>query len=181
MDYYNSYVIHPMLLDVLAVMQSHGIKGFEFIDTERVRHTRYSAILERMISPEGAYPVLGRSITACRTGVFHCLAQDALLGTLPEDLEPSGVRAALTAVIRRQLDRKDGFDPDGWLKVGFVGSQPQMAEKYVNTGSLYHCLTVFLPLGLPSDHPFWSGPDRPWTSVKAWNGDYLEGDHAIKD
>lgn len=181
MDYYNSYVIHPMLLDVLKTMQKHNIQGYEFIGTELKRHTRYSAILERMISPEGYYPVLGRSITACRTGVFHCLAQDALNGTLPEELTPGGVRSALGAVIRRQFVHKDTFDSNGWLRVGFSGSQPEMAEKYVNTGSLYHCLTVFLPLGLPSDDPFWTEPDSQWTGARIWAGEQLHGDHAIKD
>lgn len=181
MDYYNSYVIHPMMLDVLMVMEKHAIPGAGFIEVERVRHTRYSAILERMISPEGSYPVLGRSITACRTGVFHCLSEDAFLHSLPSELSPGGVRAALGAVIRRQFSGKACFDEEGWLKVGFGGSQREMAEKYVNTGSLYHCLTVFLPLGLPSDDPFWTYPDEPWTSVKAWTGAPLEGDHAIKN
>lgn len=180
MDYYNSYVIHPMLLDVLRVMEKHGLINDKFYALELIRHTRCSAILEKMISPEGTYPVLGRSITACRTGAFHCLAQDALLGSLPEELEPGGVRAALWAVINRQFSHKDTFDDNGWLRVGFVGSQINMSEMYVNTGSLYHCLTVFLPLGLPADDPFWTAPDSPWTSIQAWSGAPMEGDHAIE-
>lgn len=65
MDYYNSYVIHPMLLDVLTVMERHGLADSCTLATERRRHTRYAAILERMVAPDGSYPVLGRSITAC--------------------------------------------------------------------------------------------------------------------
>lgn len=181
MDYYNSYVIHPMLLDVLEVMARHGIPGAEFLAEERIRHTRYSAILERMISPEGTYPVLGRSITACRTGVFHCLAQDALKGTLPVELTPGGVRSAMMAVIRRQFAHKDTFDREGWLRVGFSGSQPDMAESYVNTGSNYHCLTIFLPLGLPANDPFWTAPDELWSGAKTWAGEPMSGDHAISN
>ena len=66
MDYYNSYVIHPMLLDVLTIMERHGLADSCTLATERRRHTRYAAILERMVAPDGSYPVLGRSITACR-------------------------------------------------------------------------------------------------------------------
>lgn len=181
MDYYNSYVIQPMLLDVLTVMQKHNMPESDFIELERLRHTRYSEILERMIAPDGTYPVLGRSITACRFGTFHALGQDALNGTLPSSVTAGQVRSALTAVLRRQMDSPvSNFDENGWLLVGFVGNQLEMSEKYVNTGSLYHCLTVFLPLGLPSDSAFWSEAPAPWTSVKAWNGMPMAGDHAIK-
>lgn len=181
MDYYNSYVIHPMLLDVLRVMKEHGIPESEFLEVEQKRHTRMAEILERMIAPDGTYPVLGRSISACRFGTFHALSQSALLGTLPSSVTPAQVRCALTAVIERQLENPDNFDEAGWMKVGFAGSQPEMAENYVNTGSLYHCTTVFLALGLPSSDPFWSDPFAPWTGVKAWGGMKISGDHAIKN
>lgn len=35
MDYYNSYVIHPMLLDVLTVMERHGLADSCTLATER--------------------------------------------------------------------------------------------------------------------------------------------------
>ena len=124
-------------------------------------HPRYAAILERMVAPDGSYPVLGRSITACRFGVFHALGQSALLHSLLDEVPPPQVRCAMTAVLRRQLECPDNFDSEGWLRVGFVGGrQGGMAERYVNTGSLYHCLTFFLPLGLPASDPFWSGARR---------------------
>ncbi len=182
MDYYNSYVIHPMLLDVLTIMERHGLADSCTLATERRRHTRYAAILERMVAPDGSYPVLGRSITACRFGVFHALGQSALLHSLPDEVLPPQVRCAMTAVLRRQLECPDNFDSEGWLRVGFVGGrQGSMAERYVNTGSLYHCLTFFLPLGLPASDPFWSGAPVPWTNLKAWSGEPLPGDHALKD
>ena len=86
MDYYNSYVIHPMLMDVLSVMKKHNVEGWEFIDIETVRHRRYAEILERLVAPDGTYPVLGRSISACRCGTFQVLSQAALLGNLPETI-----------------------------------------------------------------------------------------------
>ena len=181
MDYYNSYVIHPMMMDVLAVMQRHGVEGADFMDVERVRHARYAEILERMVAPDGTYPVLGRSISACRCGTFQVLSQAALLGNLPSAVSPGQARSALTAVIMRQFENPDNFDEDGWLRVGFAGHQPEMAETYVNTGSLYHCTTAFLALGLPSDDPFWTEPFTPWTGMRAWSGEKIAGDHAIKD
>lgn len=182
MDYYNSYVIHPMLLDVLTVMVRHGLADEKTLALEQRRHTRYAAILERMIAPDGTYPVLGRSITACRFGVFHALAHSSLLHALPEGVVPGQVRSALTAVLRRQMEGPSNFDEAGWLRVGFVGGeQAAMAEQYVNTGSLYHCVTLFLPLGLPASDPFWSEPFTPWTGRKAWSGEPVAGDHALKN
>lgn len=181
MDYYNSYVIHPMLLDVMTVMERHDLEPRENLRTEQLRHTRYAAILERMIAPDGTYPVLGRSITACRIGSFHALAQSALLHALSDELSPAQVRCGMTAVLQRQFGGDDNFDEAGWLRVGFFGKQQAaMAENYVNTGSLYHCATFFLPLGLPADDPFWSGEFAPWTGLKAWSGEPVAGDHALK-
>lgn len=182
MDYYNSYVIHPMLLDVLTVMERHGLADERTLALEWRRHTRYAAILERLIAPDGSYPVLGRSITACRFGAFHALGQAALLQSLPEEVTPGQVRAGMTAVLRRQMQGPSNFDEQGWLRVGFMGDrQAAMAENYVNTGSLYHCVTFFLPLGLPAEAPFWSEPFAPWTNLRAWSGEPLAGDHALKN
>jgi len=48
------------------------------------------------------------------------------------------------------------FDKNGFLQLGFAGHQPQMADVYTNTGSLYLTSVVFLPLGLPANHTFWT-------------------------
>ena len=179
MDYYNSFVIHPMLTDVLRVMKKHGIAGAEFLDTQLKRHTRYAEILERFISPEGSFPVVGRSI-CYRFGAFHALGQAALMHILPERVTPAQVRCALTAVIRRQLESPANFDKNGWLRVGFTGEQIDISESYINTGSVYLCAVGLLPLGLPPTDEFWSAPYTEWTNLKAWNGKRVEADHAIK-
>lgn len=178
LDYYNSLVIHPMLTEVLRVMDRHHVEGADFLPEQQRRHGRYAAELERMISPEGTYPVIGRSITY-RFGAFHALADAALLHLLPDGIDPAQVRSALTAVIRRQLAVPGTFDDNGWLKVGFAGSQLRMSEDYINTGSLYLCMAVFLPLGLPADDPFWSRPSADWTARKAWSGVDVGADHAL--
>ena len=71
------------------------------------------------------------------------------------------------------------FDPNGWLRIGYTGSQIRMSEDYINTGSLYLCTAALLPLGLPADDPFWAAPARDWTAKKAWNGEDVGADHAI--
>ena len=180
LDYYNSLVIHPMFTEVLRVMKKHNLPGADILSKQEKRHGRLAAELERMISPEGTYPVTGRSITY-RFGSFHALSDAALLHLLPKDVSPAQVRCALTAVIQRQLSQPRTFDKNGWLRIGYTGSQIHMAEEYINTGSIYLCMAVFLPLGLPADDPFWANPATDWTSLKAWNGVDVGADHAIWD
>lgn len=177
-DYYNSFVIHPMLLDVLdAVRDDYGAwKALAPRAEERAR--RYAAIQERMIAPDGSFPAVGRSI-AYRCGAFHLLARAALHRTLPEGVSPAQVRGALTAVIRRTMDPPGTFDAGGWLRIGLAGHQPGVGESYISTGSLYLCATALLPLGLPPSDPFWAAPAAPWTAVQAWSGQPFPIDRAI--
>lgn len=177
-DYYNSFVIHPMLTDILRVMKKHNMKGSDFLPIQEKRHGRYAAQLERFISPEGTYPVVGRSIVY-RFGAFHALGHAALIHILPKKINPEQVRCAMTAVISRQLESPDNFDDKGWLKIGFAGNQMKMGEVYINSGSIYLCTVGFLPLGLPADDPFWTNPYCDWSSRKAWNGIDIGTDKAL--
>lgn len=168
-DYYNSYVIHPYLVDIVNVLsgEESSWQVLKPVIYERAR--RYAEILERLISPEGAFPLIGRSLTY-RFGAFQALSQIALLKSLPSSLQPAQVRCALSAVIQRIMSAPGNFDENGWLRTGFCGSQPDLAEPYMSVGSQYLCANVFLALGLPPEDPFWSDPDEPWTSQKIYGG-----------
>lgn len=180
MDFYNSFVIQPMIMDVLEVMKKHQIEGANFYDTQVIRFTRYAEQLERMIGPDGTYPPIGRSITY-RLGAFQVLTQAALMDKLPKSIKPAQVRCALTKAMKRQLIEKT-YDKTGWLTLGMCGHQPVLAEPYVSTGSLYMCTLVFLPLGLDASNEFWSGKPEAWTALKIWNGDEdVVIDHALRD
>ena len=179
MDFYNSLVIHPMLTDVMSIMVKHGLLPQERLDRQLLREQRLAALLEMMISPEGTYPVIGRSITY-RTGHLHALAHTVLLGNLPDRISPGQARAAMTAVMDRQFASPQNFDGE-WLTVGFAGHQLNMSEEYINTGSEYLCTAFFLPLGLPEDDQFWTAPAADWTSRKAWHGGDAGADHALRD
>ncbi len=177
-DYYNSFVIHPFLLDILDVVAAEDGRYAAMRARQQVISRRYAAILERLIAPDGTYPPIGRSITY-RFGAFQLLAQMALRRDLPEGVTPAQVRSGLTAVIRRTMQAGDLFDADGWLRLGLYGHQPDLAEGYISTGSLYLCSVVFLPLGLPPDDPFWTDPPADWTARRIWQGEDLPNDRAL--
>ncbi len=180
-DYYNSFVIQPMLLDVLSALGDVEPAWRDMRGAAMTRARRYAAIQERLISPEGAFPPIGRSL-AYRFGALQLLAQIALMRQLPSEPEPvtpAQVRCAMTAVIRRMIEARGTFDENGWLTVGFCGHQLNLGETYISTGSLYLCAAGLLPLGLPPQDPFWAGPPADWTAKKIWNGYDALADHAL--
>lgn len=183
-DYYGSFVIHPMYLESLEVYTDGGknkrnAPGCDF-ERAKKRMQRFGMILERFISPEGTFPVFGRSITY-RTGAMQPLAMLAWREWLPKELSNGQVRSALTAVIARMFADGKNFNEKGYLTLGFCGSQPHISDWYTNNGSLYLASLAFLPLGLPADHPFWTDAPESWTSKKAWGGEEFPKDHAHHD
>ncbi|MBQ0005915.1 MAG: DUF2264 domain-containing protein [Alistipes sp.] len=177
-DFYNSFVIQPMMVQIVETLNEVGYQHDYPAETILERYARYAAIQEMMISPEGTYPAIGRSI-AYRFGAFHALSDVCLRHLLPETVTPAQVRCALTAVIKRQVDAPGTFDEKGWLTVGFCGHQLHMGESYISTGSVYLCNEAFVALGLPETDPFWSDPARDWSGKKAWSGADMKVDHAL--
>ena len=179
-DYYNSYVIQPMLLEVTRVCaeKNHPLGAWRQKIIGRAR--RYAVVQERLISPEGTFPVIGRS-SAYRFAAFQELATVSLLHELPPELKPGAVRAGLTAVIRRMTDAPGTFDEHGWLQVGAVGHQPSIRENYISSGSLYLCLTGLVHLGLPANDVFWTAPAEPWSQKRIWSGADVPADHAYEE
>lgn len=183
-DYYSSYVFHPMYLETLQAMIDS--KDYTRIDYKKyyaralTRAQRFSIILERFISPEGTFPVFGRSIPY-RLATMQPLALMAWYEELPAGLSNGQVRGALTAVMKRMFASDANFNEGGFLTIGFAGKQPNIADWYTNNGSLYMASLAFLPLGLPASHPFWTDAVQPWTSIKAWGGKPFPKDHVWRD
>ncbi len=181
-DFYNSFVLHPMYVECLEVMTDGGKKSGWNLKADNFnrgikRMQRFGIILERFVSPEGAFPVFGRSITY-RTAVLQPLALLAWRGWLPKELPNGQIRAAMTAVMNRMFGDNRNFNEKGFLTLGFNGSQPHISDWYTNNGSLYMASLAFLPLGLPAEHPFWTDASQAWTSKKAWGGEEFPKDHA---
>lgn len=178
-DYYNSFVIQPMYVEVLEhLVEKKRMINPQQLETARKRMQRYSMILERLVSPEGTFPVFGRSMTY-RAGVFQPLALLSWRKNLPQELPEGQVRAAMTSVLKRMFSAEGNFTQKGFLQLGFAGHQPKLADWYTNNGSLYLTSLAFLPLGLPADDSFWTSSPQDWTSKKAWSGQDFPKDHAV--
>ncbi len=189
-DYYNAFVIQPMYVECLEMIAARRGNDTYLIRSKeakmngaknrvaevRKRMQKYSVILERFISPEGTFPVVGRSIPY-RMAVFQPLAQLAWRKQLPEELSDGQVRSGITAVAKNMFGRASNFNKQGFLTIGFVGNHPNVADWYTNNGSLYMTSLAFLPLGLPASDAFWTAPAEKWTSKKAWEGDDFPKDH----
>lgn len=183
-DYYSSYVFHPMYLETLQAMKDAKaytrIHYGQYYARALERCQKFSIVLERLISPEGTFPVFGRSIPY-RMAAMQPLALMAWYQTLPGGLTNGQVRSALTATMKSMFDGKENFNEGGFLTIGFCGRQPNVADWYTNNGSLYMTSLSFLPLGLPATHPFWTDAPADWTSKKAWSGQPFPKDHQWKD
>lgn len=184
-DYYSSYVFHAMYLETLQNMIDARQGGWG-IDYKRFRQRalrraqKHAVVLERFISPEGTFPVFGRSIPY-RMATMQPLALMAWYQTLPVELSNGQVRRALTKVMHRMYDHQNNFNEGGFLTIGFCGSQPGVADWYTNNGSLYMTSLSLMPLGLPADHPFWTDAEQPTTQEKAWGGQPFPKDHFWTD
>ena len=179
MDYYNSYVMHPMMAAMLETLAAKGRASKQECEQAMRRMIRHADYCERIIGPDGRYPAFGRSVTY-RSAAFQSLADVALRHKLPEHISPAQARCALTAVHRNLYNGPQNFDEDGWLVLGFNGHQPGIADYYTSTGSLYMATLSFLPLGLPADDPFWTDAPAPWTAQKAWGGEPFQKDYKVE-
>lgn len=179
-DYYNSFVIQPMYVEVLHECVKKGVLvNPRQLDLAVQRLQRHAVIQERLISPEGTFPVFGRSITY-RVGALQILAMTALHEKLPSEVSEGQVRSALVAVMKRMFSVEGNFNESGFLQLGFAGHQPEISDVYTNNGSLYLTSVGFLPLGLPADHSFWTSDSQDWTSKKAWSGQSFLKDRSTR-
>lgn len=182
-DYYNSYVMWPMLLEILQQLDAAGQRIFHqptgaMLAQTLQRTQRYCEHLERLVSPDGTYPTIGRSLTY-RTAAFQPLALLAWQKRLPASLPQGQVRAVLHAVHQAVWRHPSNFTADGFLTLGFAGHNPQLADWYSNNGSMYIAATSLLTLGLPADDSYWRAPAQQWTQQRAWSGQPFARDYAV--
>ncbi|MDL2353765.1 MAG: DUF2264 domain-containing protein [Pseudomonadota bacterium] len=182
-DYYNSFVMFPMLVEILEVLEKQNgpfwnAKPVELLAQALKRMQRYAEHLERFISPQGTFPPIGRSLTY-RSAAFQPLALLAWRKQLPASLPPGQVRAALHAVHKALWSAPSNFTEDGFLTIGFAGHQPELGDWYSNNGSMYIASASFLALGLPATDTYWTAPALDWTQKKAFAGARFPKDYPV--
>jgi hypothetical protein len=182
-DYYGSFVMHPMMIQVLEVMEANKAPFWKddltkWRELAIKRAQRYSEHLERFVSPEGTFPPFGRSLTY-RTAVFQPLALLAWRKALPAKLSEGQVRSALVAAHKAVFNQPSNFTQDGFLTIGFVGHNPALGDWYSNNGSMYITAEGFLALGLPASDSFWTAPAQAWTQKLAFAGQPFQKDYAV--
>lgn len=183
-DYYGSYVIHPMMVEILEVLVAtkahfNSLKSVELLEQAKKRMQRYGTSLERMIGPDGSYPPIGRSLTY-RTAVFQPLGLLAWRNWLPEALPVGQARAATVAAQRAIFSNPTNFDAQGYLTIGFCGHQPTLGDWYSNAGSMYLASLSLLALGLPASDPYWTVAPLPWTTKSAFAGAHFAKDYYVE-
>lgn len=184
-DMYNSYVIHPMLTQILEVLVRTGARFNSLepkgrLEVEIARMQRFGESLERMIGTDGSFPPLGRSLTY-RTAVHQPLGYLAWKNLLHERLPAGQVRAATVAAQRRIFADASNFNDQGFLTIGFARHQPTLGDVYSNSGSMYIASESLLALGLPASNAYWNDTARPWTMLGAYGGQDFAKDHYIEN
>ena len=168
-----------MFIHMLEVMEKNNIPAPISSKKALERMQKFNTFLERLISPEGKIPAFGLSIVY-RLGLFQTISLSIWKYGLPFPLTNGGVRSALTKVMNNMFNAKENFNKKGFLTLGFAGHQPNVSNCYSNSGSTYITSLIFLALGLPPNHPFWTEPSQQWTSQNAWNGKPLPIDYHIE-
>jgi hypothetical protein len=183
-DYYNSIIIHPFLL----LLRKLGYGEPIWKEKQLARSQRFAMELERMVSPEGWFPPIGRSL-CYRAGLFHHLAFMVSESLLPESLPVSQIRSCLDAILTKVFQSSDLKKPgpeildirSGLLRPGLFSFQPKLAENYISTASLYLTLWAFLPLSLPENHAFWQKPDSQHSGILSIEKDGIDIDKALSE
>jgi hypothetical protein len=153
-DYYISFGFHYYSLLYAKLMEED--------DVERSKVYKERAILFAKdfiywFDKEGAAIPYGRSMT-------YRFAQASFFGALAfaevEVFSWGVMKGILLRNLRWWLDQYI-FSPEGLLTIGYGYPNLIMAENYNAPGSSYWAMKFFIPLALPSDHPFWLAKELP--------------------
>ncbi len=168
-DYYNSYVIQPMILDILSVLKEkkelvkHWVNKDQFINKSHVfleRAQRYAEVQERLISPEGTFPPIGRSL-AYRCGAFQLLSQIALMQQLPDNMNPT--QFGIIYLKNRWMFLELLMKTDGSLLV-FTDAKKTLPKAIFLPAACIYVLPLFWYWDFRSKHLF--GQPHPVTGRK---------------
>ena len=159
-DYYISFAIHFYSLMYARVMEQDDPKRAALY---KERALEFAKQFIYWFDEGGDAIPFGRSLTYRFSQVSFFSA------CLMADIEPFPV-PVMKGLIARHLRswlKKDIFDRDGILTIGYGYPNLTMAERYNAPGSPYWGMKTFAFLMLPDEHPFWSVEEAPLPKLKA--------------
>ncbi|MCB1969121.1 MAG: DUF2264 domain-containing protein [Geminicoccaceae bacterium] len=152
-DHYIGFAMHFYGLVYAVLNPQDADRAARF----RERAALFAGQFRHWTDDEGASLAYGRSMTY-RFAQASFWAGLAYAGI--EAPGGHGVSRRLWASNMRWWARRDWFDRDGVMPVGYGYPNLLMSESYNSPGSPYWAMKAFLPLALSGDHAFWSEPEK---------------------
>ena len=158
-DYYISFAIHFYCLVYAKVMEQEDAKRAALY---KERALSFAKQFIYWFDEDGDAIPFGRSLTYRFSQVSFFSA------CLLADLEPFPVEVMKGLIVRhlRSWLKKDIFDRDNILTIGYGYPNLTMAERYNAPGSPYWSMKTFAFLMLPDEHPFWTVEEAPLPEMK---------------
>lgn len=146
-DHYIPFAMHlyGLIYSVFATEDESRCQRF------RDRAAEFAVEFQHWFDTDGASLAYGRSMT-------YRFAQASFWGALAfagVEALPWGQIKGLWARNLRWWGKRDWYDRDGVMSVGYAYPNLLMSESYNSPGSPYWAMKAYLPLALPADHPFW--------------------------
>lgn len=158
-DYYISFAIHFYCLIYAKVMEQEDAARCELY---KERAVIFAKQFIYWFDDSGEALPFGRSLT-------YRFAQAAFFSAcVVAGIEPFTI-GQMKGLIVRHLEnwlKKDIFDRDHILTIGYGYPNLIMAEAYNAPGSPYWAFKTFAVLMIPDDHPFWSAAAEPFPELK---------------
>ncbi|KAG9012820.1 hypothetical protein FRB90_006501 [Tulasnella sp. 427] len=164
-DYYITFAIHFYSLVYVYIVTQPFFAGSRWSNPDRIERYKLRAALMakdfvHWFDPDtGASIPFGRSLTY-RFAIASFWGALALAGVEVEGMSLGVIKGIWLRNLRWWLWKKEIFNGDGTLGIGYAYNNLNMAEAYNSPGSPYWAMKAFIPLALKPDHPFWS-PNTP--------------------
>ncbi|KAI8575009.1 hypothetical protein K450DRAFT_263779 [Umbelopsis ramanniana AG] len=160
MDYYNPWAFHFYGLIYAKVCPEDSERQKRYKERTRV----FAEQFQHWFADDGSCIPFGRSLVYR----FACGSYWAALAFADEEALPWGVIKGLYMRHMRWWTKQPiSRLNSGVLSLGYAYPNSFVCENYNSPQSPYWAMKAFLPLALPSTHPFWTAQELPASSAPA--------------
>ncbi|CAO3678665.1 unnamed protein product [Umbelopsis ramanniana] len=160
MDYYNPWAFHFYSLIYAKVCPEDSDRQKRY----RERTRAFAEQFQHWFADDGSCIPFGRSLIYR----FACGSYWAALAFADEEALPWGVIKGLYMRHMRWWTKQPiSRLNSGVLTLGYAYPNSFVCENYNSPQSPYWAMKAFLPLALPSSHPFWTAQELPASSASA--------------